>query len=224
MAARPGYWLLATGLFAGTGTAPGTARGSMRACEDTKKLPCLRAELVLNGDGDGDDHLAPAQHGTQARHGYGCCPFIQRLFLPHHSVCGGFHYPRACLARPGHAPCPSMAASHGLGRRYVPDPRLDRIHHHHDDSIESTPALRVNPPVSTPPRDGDGAPSHSHPPQPSTAVHRGTPSLELGQDGDPNGLGRTASVDCPSVPWSIRHSRRVLYFRINTLSSPGLGT
>lgn len=94
----------------------------------------MRAELVLNGS---------TRH--RSGHGYGC-PFSQRLFRP-----------PLCLWRiplspgkprpPARPPCATITWT-CMGGTYqirLSLPDLD------NDSIESTPSLRVNPPVSTPP-------------------------------------------------------------------------
>lgn len=151
------------GLDAGTGARSGKPAGEVSCCCARN----MRAELVLNGS---------TRHRTG--HGYGC-PFSQRLFST--TTLSG-----ADSTIPGQA---SPVTWTCMGGTYLPDPPLSPTST--NDSIESTPSLRVNPPVSTPP---------PHPRSPSPpGRHRPVrdTSLELGQDGDPNGLGRTATIDWP---------------------------
>lgn len=115
-------------------------------------------------------------------HGYGC-PFSQRIFRP-----------PLCLWRIPLSPG-KPRPSHGLcmGGRYVPDPPLSPT----STTTPSNP-LRLSVSILQSPL----------PPIPVSPPGRHRPvrdtSLELGQDGDPNGLGRTATIDWPwYLPWPI---------------------
>lgn len=111
------------------------------------------------------------------------CPFSQRLFRPPLSV--------ADSTIPGQA-SPVTWTLHG---RYAPDPPLSPT----STTTPSSP-LRLSVSILQSPL----PPIPVSPPSPGRHHPVRDTSLELGQDGDPNGLGRTATIDWPwYLPWPI---------------------
>lgn len=152
---------------------PAPARGSQQA----RSVAAVRGICARN-------LCSTDQHGTEPA--TATAVHSASAFFDHHSVCGGFHYPRASLAR--HMDFAWAVGTYQI--RLSPRPR-QRLHRIHSVSPCQSSSLHSPPIPVLPPPPG------RHRPVRDT-------SLELGQDGDPNGLGRTATIDWPwYLPWPI---------------------